>query len=102
MIYPGRDDRVLRVIRKIARGLCFHHCRSVTADEQVTANILEYVVSEEIRAHVQHFHRESDIVRYQYVQYDRDEFHSIWLLTFFERTEFIAAVTRQEAIAGAA
>jgi hypothetical protein len=25
IIYPGRDERVMRVIRKIVRGLCHHH-----------------------------------------------------------------------------
>lgn len=94
MIYPGRDDRVMRVVKKITRGLCFHHCREVISEDRMFADVLKYVVPAEIRADAPQFHREQDIVRYQYAHFDDGDFQSVWLLTFFERTEFVAGVRR--------
>lgn len=95
MIYPARDVRVLRVLRKIVRGLSFHHLGTIVPDEAVWADVLKYHVPSELRAALTVHERDSRVVRYQFVEYPAsEELASGWLLTFFERTEFIAAVSR--------
>ena len=37
-------------------------------------------------------HREKDIVEYYYDEIDDTEKHSVWFITFFERTTFIGIV----------
>src|SRR4051812_33325135 len=38
MVYPGRDRRVVRIVRKVVRGLCHHHgLLPPVLDEQVWA-----------------------------------------------------------------
>ncbi len=67
MIFPGEDDRVMRVVRKIIRGLCsYHKVMSPVSDKQVWADILKYVVPQELLNQLTSYHREQDIVEYRY------------------------------------
>jgi hypothetical protein len=94
-IYPANDVRVLRVVRKVVRGLSYYHRLGVVAsDEAVHADILkEKVPNEALWSETLH-HCEPDIFRYWFEQYDEGEVRSIWWLKFFERLPFIAWVTR--------
>ncbi|MGH2361790.1 MAG: hypothetical protein ACRDGM_14770 [bacterium] len=93
MVYPGRDDRVLRIIRKIVRGLWHHHgIMSPVHDQQVRADVLKYGVPAELLAEMSYHHLEKDIFEYRYTVLGESEIHSAWLLTFFERRTFIATV----------
>ena len=62
IVYPGRDPRVLRIVRKIVRGLCKHHkLISPVFDDQVWADIQLYEVPpaflmEMTSAHVEEEH----------------------------------------------
>jgi hypothetical protein len=47
-VYPGQDDRVIRVVKKIIRGLCHHHgVMSAVSDQRVWVDVLKYHISEE-------------------------------------------------------
>lgn len=93
MVYPARDERVMRIIRKIVRGLCHHHgIMSPVHDRQVRADVLKYVVPAEFLAEMSYHHLEKDIFEYRYAVLDESGIHSAWLLTFFERRTFIATV----------
>jgi hypothetical protein len=64
MIYPGRDDRVLRVIRKIVRGLSHHHSvESAISDDRVWANVLTYRIPSELAGSIRFHDREQDCRR---------------------------------------
>ena len=95
MIYPGEDARVMRVVRKVIRGLCFHHrLPSPVADSQVWADVLKYVVPQEFLDEMPIHHREKDIVEYRYLPLTYEDMDSLWLLTFFERRTFIGVVSK--------
>jgi hypothetical protein len=65
MIYPGRDDRVLRVVRKIVRGLSyFHGLGPITSDQRVWTDVLKYRIPDEMLKSVSLRHCEPDIFQY--------------------------------------
>lgn len=97
VIYPARDPRVVRVIRKIVRGLCAHHkVATAVPDERVWVNIVDPPPPRELLASVELHHIERDIIEYWY---DDDVEHpglqSLWFLRLFERRDFVALVRRQ-------
>ena len=97
MIYPGEDFRVMRVVRKVIRGLCCHHgLRSPVADNQVWADVLKYVVPQEFLDEMPIHHREKDVVEYRYLPLTYGDMESMWLLTFFEKRTFIGIVSKPE------
>jgi hypothetical protein len=98
LIYPARDERVLRIVRKIVRGLCRHHeLLSPVADDQVLADIQKFVIPNEFLREMTTAHVEADVIEYRFCVIDEPEIHSGWLLTFFERTPFFCIVFRSSA-----
>ena len=97
MIYPGEDARVMRVVRKVIRGLRFHHgFRSPISDSLIRADVLKYVVPQEFLDAMPVHHRERKIVEYRLMPLDFEDMESVWLLTFFERRTFIGIVLKSE------
>jgi hypothetical protein len=95
MIYPARDERVLRIVRKIVRGLCHHHgLLSPVHDEQVLANIQRFEVPPQFLAEMTSAHAEEDVLQYRFGVVDEPEIHSGWLLNFYGRTQFLCIVFR--------
>ena len=96
MIFPGEDERVMRVIRKVIRGLCYYHkLMSPVSDDQVWADILKYKIPPELLNQLDCHHREQDIVEYRYQIMNEDGFNSAWYITFFERVTFIGLVSTE-------
>lgn len=92
LVFPGKDERCMRIIRKIVRGLCFYHkLPSPVEDNQVVADIRTNESPLMTDSTFTHRHAERDIVQYAYASLSND-LHSAWQLTFFERTTFIAVV----------
>jgi hypothetical protein len=97
IIYPGRDERVLRVVRKIVRGLSFFHgLGKVVSDDQVWADVMKFKIPDEFVDSIEFQHREPDIFQYWFETYSEGELRAVWLLNFYERTSFIAAVLRHK------
>jgi hypothetical protein len=95
MIYPAKDERVLRIVRKIVRGLCHHHeLLSPVNDGQVLADIQRFEVPPQFLAEMTHAHAEEDVLQYRFSVVDEPDIHSGWLLTFFGRTPFFCIVFR--------
>jgi hypothetical protein len=62
MVYPGQDDRVLRIVRKILHGLCHHHgVMSAVSEKRIWADILKYQIPKEFLSEMACEHREQDI-----------------------------------------
>ena len=98
MIFPGDDEKVMRVIRKIIRGLCgYHKLMSPVLDKQVWVDILKYVVAQELLDQLTSHHREQDIVEYRYQTMNEQGISSAWYITFFERVTFVGLVSISEA-----
>jgi hypothetical protein len=96
MIYPGRDDRVLRVVRKIVRGLShFHAVESAVSEDRVWTDVLKYQIPDELVRATPFHHRESDVIEYWYEAYEEGGLSSVWCLKFFERRVFVAAVSAE-------
>jgi len=96
-IYPGQDNRVSRVVKKIVRGLSHHHgIQSVVPESCVWVDIMEYQVPDELLAQMIYTHREPDIVEYRYAIVQENGIQSAWLITFFERVTFIGIIWSTE------
>ncbi|CAN7569171.1 hypothetical protein [Mesorhizobium caraganae] len=93
-IYPGKDARILRSVRKIVRGLSFHHgLRWPLDDDQVFCDTLRAPVPTAVLNHMTEAHAEPDIMDYRYgTVTDSPGIESGWLLRFYERTVFIGMV----------
>ena len=97
IVYPGQDSKVMRIVRKIIRGLCHHHgIMSPVSDERVWADVLKYVVPPQFLKSMICEHREKDIFEYRYQVLKEAGIHSCWLLTFFERRTFIGMVSMSQ------
>ena len=98
IIYPGQDERVIRIIRKIVCGLSHHHgIESQIDPSRVFVDVLRYSVPEELWQEGTFYERESDIFRYWFRKYDDEnekDLSSLWILTFFDRRTFIAVVDK--------
>ena len=96
-IYPGQDERFMRIVRKIVRGLSYHH-RIIwpLSDHRVWADVFKYVTPPGFLEGMEYHHREPDIFSYHYQVLHFEDIHSAWLLTIFERRKFIALVSESE------
>ena len=96
-VYPGQDDRVIRIVKKIVRGLCHHHrVMSAVSERRVWVDVLKYSIPEEFLSQMTYEHREHDIAEYQYQVLCESGIHSAWLITFFQRVTFIGMVSQSE------
>ncbi len=94
-IYPASDERFLRVLRKIVRGLHYHEREYHVSDDLVSVDILRTEIPSEFLDVMPVYHREPDIFKYQFEVFDAFEdipMSSAWLLTFFETRKFTASV----------
>jgi hypothetical protein len=97
MVYPGQDDRVLRIVKKIIRGLCHYHgVMSAVSEKRVWADILKYQIQEEFLSEMAYEHREQDIAEYRYQILREYGIDSAWLITFFQRIAFVGMVSMSE------
>jgi hypothetical protein len=97
MVYPGQDDRVLRIVRKIIRGLCHHHgVMSAVSEKRIWADILKYQIPKEFLSEMACEHREQDIAEYRYQVLRECGIDSAWLITFFQRVTFVGVVSLSE------
>jgi hypothetical protein len=93
-VYPGRDERILRVVRKVIRGLSHHHgLLSPVSDERVSVDILLYPLKREYIDVMEYHHREEDIAEYMFEHLDKPPVHSFWLLSFFQKVNFIGLIS---------
>lgn len=96
-IYPGEDDRVIRVVKKVVKGLCcYHKVLTPVSDHRIWVDVLKYAIYPEFLDQMRHHHREQDIAEYRYQVLNEYEIHSIWLITFFEKMTFIGLVSMSE------
>jgi hypothetical protein len=100
MIYPARDERVLRIVRKAARGLVHHHRISTAVpDGWVWADVQRYHVPPAFEADAISPRTDRPIFRYRYWVLGSADLHSAWLLTFYDNCTFLAVVRDPSAAA---
>ena len=97
MVFPGEQERIKRVVKKIIRGLShYHKIMSAVAEDRVWVDVLKYKVPERFILEMTSNHRGKDIVEYKYSVLNEDNINSAWLITFFESVTFIGYVIDNE------
>lgn len=97
MIYPARDDRVLRVVRKIIKGLLYeHNLPSPVPDRAIKVYPVTFNIPVGILSRMEFYDCDLDIVEYGYTVLDLEGVHTIWLLNFFHTVSFLAGVLAPE------
>ncbi|GLQ53623.1 hypothetical protein [Devosia nitrariae] len=94
MIYPANDERILRSIRKITRGLCHHHAihGTVIRDDQVVSDVVRKPLSETLLQNMTFYGSVPEVLEYGVVTIPEA---SLWRFKFYERTEFYSLVQLQ-------
>jgi hypothetical protein len=93
-VYPGEDPRVIRVVKKVVRGLShYHNVLSAVPESRVWVDVMKYRVPPKFLPEMIYAHRERDIAEYRYSLIDDLGIQSAWLITFFERITFVGLVS---------
>ena len=93
-IYPARDERVLRIVRKCVIGLTHEHgLGSALPDIRVWADVLRYALPTDMEADLEFRGSEPDVVEYAFLEKPFEEIDALWLIRFFRRASFIASVS---------
>jgi hypothetical protein len=96
-VFPAKDERVIHVVKKVIRGLSYHHnIVSPLSDQRIWVDVLKYTIPQEFLDQMGYTHRERDIVEYRWEVLNYEEINSAWLITFFERVTFIGLVSMSE------
>lgn len=94
MIYPGDDEKVLRVARKCVAGLTHvHGLGTALPDPKIWVDILRFRLPPEMEAALTFRGSEPEVVKYAFVKQPFEEVEMLWLIEFFERTRFIGVVS---------
>ncbi|MGC2212808.1 MAG: hypothetical protein WA602_06380 [Silvibacterium sp.] len=93
-IYPASDERVLRIVKKIVRGLSRHHeIESIIGEARILADVLREPIPEDILSAGTFYDYEPEIFSYWLLrQQIEGELRTLWRLRFFKRLDFFAAV----------
>ena len=94
MVFPAEDPRVIRVCKKIIRGLSYYHeIDSPISEERVTVDVLKFEIPEHILNKMEYHHRDPDIVQYRYSILNYENIQSVWVITFFRSVTFIGWIS---------
>ncbi|MCB1469864.1 MAG: hypothetical protein KDK08_22570 [Rhizobiaceae bacterium] len=98
-IYPADDERVMRIVRKIVRGLSrYHELHYPLSDGQVFADVMRSPIPAEIAEIMIPNSADPDILEYSYLTLSEPPgMLSAWSLRFYRRTSFMAFVFQDEA-----
>jgi hypothetical protein len=92
-IYPAKDPRVLRVIKKCVRALSYKHFGVAILEDRVWADVLRFSLPAEYETEARYMGDEPGVVEYAYVDDPVEDIERFWLIRFFGRTTFIASVS---------
>lgn len=97
-IFPAQDERVLRIVRKIIRGLsCYHDLEYPILDNQIFADVSRFEFPLEFINEMQCHSADPDILEYRFFDLvNENRMKSAWLFRFFKRTSFIGIVFESE------
>ena len=98
-IFPARDERVLRILKKIVRGLSdYLGIERGIEEKRIYADVLKFSFPIELRDSWVHYQCAPDIFQCWYHIFNDDEISAIWLLTFYERRSFLVSVSALGAV----
>jgi hypothetical protein len=88
-IFPCRDPRVVRVLKKIIRGLAYSHRRDVIADERVAVTARPLPLPIEIHEGLAPVYTVPHVFKSRAYFSDTGDFHSFWVLEFFDNVRLM-------------
>lgn len=96
-VYPGEDSRVLRIVRKIIRGMS----RKVelpwpVADYRVLAVWCPFELPQQCSPDFRMVHNVEDVVNVRCFPVGNGFIHSYWSITFLDRAVFMGAVAAKD------
>jgi hypothetical protein len=93
LIYPGEDERVVRIVRKIIRGLThFHRVESAVDESRILVTIHDAPLLEDVQEPGDVSRSFPGVVRYLFRT--TTDSKPVWILTFFDRLTFVGLVRR--------
>lgn len=94
MIYPAKDERIVRIVRKIVRGLSHYlGVEQNINEDRVFTDVLKTPFPEGIGDEWESFECVPEIFKCWYHFYNDAEISSLWLLRFFEKRYFLARIS---------
>src|ERR1700677_4617530 len=95
-IFPLRDPRVVRIIRKIVRGFCFKCCKKVVTDES-RVHLQTSNQPANLRAAMENIFEAPGTFSAHGLIADADaQVDSVWLLSFYDNVHVEAVVSRED------
>ncbi len=99
MIFPAEDPRVMRVVRKVIRGLCaYYRLMPSVSDGQVCAGLASMLPQPLREAYedggnwMEIYREEPDVIEYGYATECPEPVHSIWSAVFLGKVAFWGVV----------
>jgi hypothetical protein len=93
-VYPGEDEKVVRVVKKVIRGLCYYHnILWPVPDQLLWVDVLKYEIPQEFIDNMEYHNRELDIAEYYYQVINDNEIGSVWIITFYQKVTFLGLVS---------
>lgn len=94
MVFPGNDPKVVRVCKKIIRGLSYYHKIDwPIPEERVFVDVLKFEFPESLLKAMEYHHRDPEIVEYRFTVINEQNIQSAWLITFFKTVTFVGWVS---------
>jgi hypothetical protein len=101
-VCPGEGERVLRVVKKVIRGLSHHHrIQTAVPESRIQVDVIEPPIPEDILSEMTCGDCDPNIVEYHYKNcaevgmlsvcqevFEELRIQSVWLITFYESVTF--------------
>jgi hypothetical protein len=92
-IFPCNDPRVVRVLKKIVRGLAYHCWKKVIADERVNIRVPPYPLLPTSYDDLSTIYEVPHVFKSRACFLGEDDLHSVWILDFFDNVRIIGSIT---------
>ncbi len=93
-IYPVKNEKVIRIVKKVIRGLCYHHnIISPISENQIVVVITSvYPIPPVFIEEMEYYHQDKEICEYRIQRFSEDNLNSGWLIKFLGKVEFLGIV----------
>ena len=96
-VYPLKDERVMRIMKRIVRGLCHEHkIGTGFTEEQVFVDVFRFPIPPAFHTEFKRVSLGDDFCWYEYCDcrdQDDGKLNSAWLIEFYSRTRFFCLIS---------
>ena len=98
IIYPTRDKKFVRILKKIFSGLSFYHFRNYIPKENINVDVLKDEIPKFI-IEANWYNIVPEVFEYIFGSYITDEgYVSLWMVKFFENRYYLGKINMPEEI----